>query len=170
MDVVGTQKTFSRIFQKKEMKKENKLKKISSDINTYKELNDLTGDLKKEIFINYQEQNKIFASGFVRYRIKLAKSLKELDRWDTSNLKSFDAYFPMTWCFGTYLTCQFSELDDYLNTQSNKTDNDLSFLDDFYKSTDPKDFEYMLKNTELRKKEKEEKSKSKKKETNNASL
>ena len=68
------------------------------------------------------------------------------------NLKTTELLMPMTWCFGTYLKCQFNEFDKYLNGLSNKSDADLKIIDSFFESSDPKTFESLIKT-----KEKEEK-------------
>lgn len=150
MDIVGVQKNYSRIFQKKEQKLINKL--------TKKKYIDRISEFKEKIYNLYQEQNKIYASGFIRYTVRLSNSAKDLERFDKSMLKTTELFMPMTWCFGTYLKCQFNEFDKYLNDISNKSDADLKIIDSFFESSDPKTFESLIKV-----KEKEEKKESKKK-------
>lgn len=141
MDLIGVQKTYSRIFQKKENRYINKLSK--------KRYQNKLPELKKKIFDCYQEQNKIFAAGFIRYTVRIAKNMKDLERFDKSDLKVQELYIPMTWSFGTYLKCQFEEFDKYLNDISKKSDSDLKVIDSFFENSDPKAFEFLIKNKDV---------------------
>ncbi len=156
LDIIGTQKTYSRIFQKKEQKLENKL--------TKKRYRKKIPEIKKKIYELYQTQNKIYAAGYLKYTVRVAYNVKDLERIDKSNLKVKELVIPMTWCFGTYLKCQFSELDDYLNENSGKSDGDLKVIDNFFSKSDPKTFEEILENREEEKKKKEAEKKRKKEE------
>ncbi len=154
LDTVGVQKTFSRIYQQKEAKIEKKIHK--------KKYENKLPELKKQRFDLYQEQNKIFAAGFLKYTIRIAYDLKELDRFDKSSLETKEVYMPMTWAFGTYLKCQFEEFDKFLNAFSNKSDSDLKVVDSFFESSDPKSFEELIKNKKEEEEKKKEKEKNKK--------
>ncbi len=147
LDIVGVQKTFSRISQKREAKIENKMHK--------KKYENKLPELKKQRFELYQEQNKIYAAGFLKYTIRVAHNLKDLDRFDKSSLEVKEVYMPMTWCFGTYLKCQFNEFDRFLNAISNKSDSDLQEVQSFFESSETKNFEYLIENKDEKKKKKE---------------
>ncbi len=156
LSIVGAQKTYSRIFQKKE---EKLIKKMSK-----KKYQDNIPEFKKKIFDAYQEQNKILAAGFLKYTVRIARNIRDLDKFDKSSLAVQELYIPMTWAFGTYLKCQFMELDEFLNNESKKSDKDLKFVDDFFSKSDPKTFEEILKNREQKLKEKEERKEKEKEE------
>lgn len=151
LEVVGVQKTYSRIFQNQE--KELK-EKLAIETNPDEALN-----IKKQMFELFQEQNKIYAAGYLKYKIYVATNIKDFDRFDKSSLEVQEVYIPMTWAFGTYLTCQFAEFDDYLTNKSGKSDSELKIIVSFFESTDPIVFENMLKNREEEKRKKEEEEK-----------
>ena len=152
LDVVGTQKTFSRIFQKKENKLLDKLDENPS-------IED-----KERIYNFYQEQNKVFAAGFVKYKIRYAHKLKAMDRYNDDSVHVVDLFFPITWCFGTYQKCQFQEVDKFLKKTSQKSDDDLMVVKDLYSSSSDETLSEMLKTRSQKKKEKEELEKNQKNE------
>lgn len=149
LDIVGTLKNYSRIFQKKENKYFKKM--------TKKKYINKIPSLKEKIYNAYQEQNKIYAAGFLKYTIRIALSDRDLDRFDKSSLKEQELYIPMTWCFGTYLKCQFNEFDKYLNNISKKSDGDLKIIDSFFEKEDPIIFEQLIQQKEKEKKEEKKK-------------
>lgn len=139
MHVSGVQKSYSRIFEKKENKLRKKLKKANGS---------KSEKIKKKIFELYQIQNKIYAAGFIKFNIKIAYSLKELERWNHEELKSMELCFPMSWGFGTYKKCQYNDIDKYLNDKSKCSDSDLKEINDFNEKMDITAIKSILKSEE----------------------
>ncbi len=148
---IGLLKTYSRKFQKKENKLINKLEKI--EIKNKKNNEQKINEIKKKIFDLYQYQNRIYASGFVEYTVRITHSFKDLEKYDQSDLSIVKFVFPLTWCYGTYRTCQHSDLDDVLNKISKKTDDDLVIINDFYETNI--NYDELLKSASEKKLEKE---------------
>ena len=178
LDVVGAQKTFSRIFKNKEEKATRKIEKCEKKISKYLKKKKLSKRKKKKlvklpnkieklkvkVFEFYQMQNKIFAAGFLKYHVQVAFREEDLHRFDQSSLKETDLFIPMTWAFGTYLKCQFNEFDDFLNDISQKNDSDLNIIDSFFNSdTDNKSYEELIKNKDEEKEKKQQALEEKKK-------
>ena len=154
--VIGAQKRFSLIFKNKEDKLIKKMKKTASKMEEKEAeiyLNS-NNEFKKKIYDLYQFQNRIYASSFIEYKVRITHSEKDLERWDTANLPLVKLVFPLTWCYGTYRTCQHADLDEKLNEASHHSDDDLRYIKDFYDNET--DYDEILKSRDKRRDEKEQ--------------
>ena len=154
LEVVGAQKTYSRIFQKKEEELDRKLAK---EKNPEKILL-----IKKQRFEAYQMQNKIYAAGYLKYTIRIAHSELEMSRYDKSDLQVIVIYVPMTWSWGAYSKYEFRDFYDYLIEKSKKTDGDQKVVQSMMERGDRKKFDDMIKPAEDKEAEKTTKEASKK--------
>lgn len=152
MHVSGVQKSYSRVFQKKENKLIKKLDKKKKKWNVEK-----IDSYKKRIYDLYQKQNMIYAAGYLKFRLKIAYTLKDLDRWNRDDLKTVELCFPLTWGFGCYKKCQYSDVDKHLNSISLRSDENLKTIDDFFEEMDISHIKNILKSEEEINLEKEKK-------------
>ncbi len=128
LDIVGTQKTYSRIFQKKEQKIEEQIIKEKDPNKIF--------ELKKKRFDFYQEQNKVLAAAFVQYKVFIGHDIQDLERVDKSKLIEKTLTFPICWAHGTYNTCELHDVDKRLSEISGKSDSDLEEVKSLYEKID----------------------------------
>lgn len=154
LNIVGTQKTYSRIFQKKEQKIEMQLSKETDPNKIFQ--------LKKKRFEYYQEQNKVYAAAFIQYKVLIGRNIQDFERLDKSKLPEETLTFPICWGHGTYNTCELNDIDKYLSEISGKSDSDLEAIKSLYEKMDPKAIKKLLDSDDDEEDEKEVKKKSKK--------
>lgn len=153
-EVVGQLKTLDSIYKFIENHYRNKL-------DNKPELYLTENKIKNKVSQIFDKRKKLFARSYLKYTLQIYYDEedmgKEIEHCQAkSEIKEF--YFPLTWCWGTYNTTEFSYIDDFLSDLSNKSDIDLKVaketLTDLEKKT--KALEILKKNeTAQSKKEKE---------------
>lgn len=151
LNIVGAQKTYSRIFQKKEQEIEEQLTK-EKDPNKFFEL-------KKKRFELYQEQNKVLAASFLQYKVLIGRNIQDIERLDKSKLTEIIFTFPITWGYGVYNTCELNDVDKRLMEISGKSDIDLEEVKSLYEKIEDEAIDELIDSDD-----EEPKKKSKKKE------
>lgn len=143
--LVGTQNSLANIYRRKQLKLEKKMykyaKKHFKDDEEYELYLSSENPFKIKIHEYYLKERALYASSFVRYRIKVAKSLSSLT---SDNASVYDWYFPITWVFGVYRKCEYSDFYEFLSNLSNiKSDHELKIITSLYEKTTDK-FEELI--------------------------
>lgn len=157
--IVGEQNRLAGIYRKKEEKVYSKMIKFAGKHFETAEEQDrylLSNNcFKSQIFELFDKQKELFASAFLSYSVRIAPKLDLLKEKDCKELK---LVFPLTWCFGVYNTCEYSEFNDFLLTLSDvKTDQELKVISSLFEKNEDR----YKKLIELKKKEKKEDGKEK---------
>ena len=145
--IVGEQNCLANKYRIKEEKLFNKMIKYSNKKfkhDEYKQEKYLLNNnkFKQEIFDLFKKQRQLYSSGFISYTVRVANKLDYLNDEDKS--KQLKLTFPLTWCFGVYNTCEFSEFNDYLLSLSEiKSDSQLKQISSLYEKDETR-FEKLL--------------------------
>ena len=143
--LVGSQNSLANIYRKKQLKLEKKMYKYANKHFKDEKERELylstENDFKVKIHEWYLKERALYSASFIRYRIKVAKSLGDLQ---SDKAEEYDWYFPITWVFGVYRKCEYSDFYEFLSNLSGiKTDHELKVITSLYeKSTDK--FEELL--------------------------
>lgn len=154
--IIGEQNHLANFYRIKEDKLFNKMLKYASkhfkseaEQEAYLLNNN---EFKEKIFDLFNKQKELFASAFLSYSVRIAPKLDLLKEKECKELR---LVFPLTWCFGVYNTCEYSEFNDFLSNLSEiKSDHDLKVISSLFEKNEDR-FKKLL---EVKKKE-EKKSK-----------
>lgn len=138
LSIIGDQNHLANIYRKKEAKIFNKMLKFArkhfKDDKKQEEFLLSNNEFKSKIFAIYDKQRELFSAGFLSYHVKIASKLDLLKEKDCRELK---LVFPLTWCFGVYNTCEYSEFNDFLMTLSNiKSDHELKEISSLFEKNE----------------------------------
>lgn len=155
--IIGEQHRMSYIYHRKEEKTFKRMNKYArrhfSEPDRDKFLLS-DNKYKARIFDLWDKQKALFASSFVKYKIRLASKLNDLQTDEKT--KEFDVVFPLTWVYGVYRTCEYSEFNDFLmNLSEVKTDHDLKVIASLYEKNEDR-FKSLIEEKKKDKKAKKE--------------
>ena len=117
-------------------------KKFKNDEYSYNHflLND--NEFKQKIHYYFLKERELLASAFVKYKVLVSKKLSDLT---PDKAEQFEWTFPLTWTFGVYRKCEYSDFYEFLNNLSDiKTDHQLKVISSLYESSDEK-YQSMIK-------------------------
>lgn len=136
--ILGEQNHLANIYRLKEEKLYNKMVKYASRHfkTEIEQQNYLLNNnkFKPKIFDLFDKQKQLFSSAFLAYTVKVAPKLDLLKENDCKELR---LVFPLTWCYGVYNTCEFSEFNDFLTNLSEvKSDHELKVISSLYEKNE----------------------------------
>lgn len=140
-DVIGNLPGWNNKQKKKEKKIYKKmLKKAEKKSRGDKNLAELwlhsDNSFKIKLFKIWDKKKKVLAASFLRYKIRLATSIRDLD--EPERYKELSLVFPLSWCWGVYRTCEYSDFYEYLQKQQEQplTDKDLVEVSSLWESNE----------------------------------
>lgn len=150
-------------WQSKIRKKENKLeKKILKKYSKIARNNPCLAELwmhsenkfKTKLFKLWDKKKKVTAAAFLRYKVRISSKLEDLR--DPNNYKEINVVYPLSWCWGVYRTCEYSDFYEFIQKDNKNilTDASLNEIHDLYTSNDDK-FNDLLKSSDVIKEEQE---------------
>lgn len=135
--IVGEQNALANRYRKKEDKLLSKMKKYARK--HFKEESEQekfllnNNSFKPKIFDYFMKEKELFSSAFIKYNIKLSSKLNSLA--NNIDCISLSLVFPLTFAYGVYNTCEYSEFNEFLNNLSDiKSDHDLHIIKSLYQS------------------------------------
>lgn len=152
--IVGEQNFLANIYRKKQLKLEKKMNRYAKfhfKKNKQAQEKYLLSNNKFKEKINYYflKERELFASSYVKYKVLVSNRLSDLT---PDKATSYEWTFPLTWTFGVYRKCEYSDFYDFLNQMSDiKSDHQLKVISSLYESSEDK-YEAMIKNKESKKK------------------
>ena len=122
----------------KQKRKEEKIysKMLKKSINKGESWLHDNNRFKDKLFKIWDKKKKVISASFLKYKIRIASSLAELE--NTEQAREVLIVYPLSWCFGVYRTCEYSDLYDYILSlqQTKKTDHDLIEITSLYESNE----------------------------------
>ena len=158
-EIVGEQNRLANIYRKKEDRQERRMYKYArKKFRKHPELQEAyllkENSFKQKIHHFFQKERELYASAFIRYRLRIANKLEDLKEPERYIEKDF--VFPITWVFGVYRTCEYSDFYDLLMEKSEvKSDHALKVIESLFGSEREK-YEAMIVDKKKSKKNKEE--------------
>ena len=100
---------------------------------------------KKKLFKLWDKRKQVTSCGFIKYKILIASKLDDLkDHSENARNEELILTFPLTWCYGVYRTCEYSDFYDYLSKESDiKSPDQLKQITSLYSDNESK-FKYIL--------------------------
>ena len=100
---------------------------------------------KKKLFKLWDKRKQVTSCGFIKYKILIASKLDDLkDHSENARNEELTLTFPLTWCYGVYRTCEYSDFYDYLSKESDiKSPDQLKQITSLYSDNESK-FKYIL--------------------------
>lgn len=135
--IIGEQNHLENIYRLKEEKLYNKMLKFASrHFKTESEQQNYllnNNKFKPKIFDLFDKQKQLFSSAFLSYSVKIAPKLDLLKE----ECKELRFVFPLTWCYGVYNTCEYSEFNEFLaNLSEVKSDHELKVISSLYEKNE----------------------------------
>lgn len=145
-EIVGEQNRLANIYRKKESRQERRMQKHARRKFRNPEAREAyllqENTYKRKIHHYFQKSRELYAAAYIRYRLRIANKLEDLKDENCSSEKDF--VFPITWVFGVYRTCEYSDFYDLLMEKSEvKSDHALKVIESLFGSEREK-YESML--------------------------
>lgn len=138
--IVGNLPLQQRILQKKENRVTKKMFKKARK-NRNKEIDGESKYLhgnnpyKEKLYKLWDKRKKLTASAFLKYRVRYSTKLASLD--DPNLAEELTLIFPLSWCYGNYRKCEYSDFYDFLMNESEiHSDQDLKEISSLYESNE----------------------------------